>query len=297
MPAMSSSSAACCIALVRYLMLAFAGVSAATAQGNGSGEKPALKLDGNVGLRTNAGSQIAADRDKAPDDEFPLRPDGDLGLGVFRTRSIIRGRNESPVVLPYAYIDYGRLFARIDTIGVKTLKLGHGHLEFSGRVELDGYKTNTPALQGLSRRRDSLPLGISSLQEFPWGAVFVDLFHDVNQSKGNLFDVAYVGKVSWGKATLYPQAGVEYLTRQYTGYYYGVSAQEVLATGARYRFYQPGGASNPFVAGMLEINVAANWNVNLFLRRKWLAAAIHDSPIVGSKVLDTAFLSLAYRFK
>ncbi len=269
----------------------------AQGDGAGAGEKLVLKLDSNVGLPTQGDTQKTADRNKAAADVFPLRPDGDLGLGVYHTRSAIRGRSESPVVLPYAYIDFGRLFARIDTLGIKTLKAGYGHLEFSGRVELDGYKTNTPALQGLRNRRDSLPLGISSLQEFLWGAVVVDLFHDINKSKGNLLDATYIGKATWGRATLYPQAGVEYLTRQYTGYYYGVSAQEVVATGARYRAYQPGGAVNPFVAGMLEVNVAADWNVNLLLRRKWLAGAIHDSPIVGSKVMDTAFVSVAYRFK
>lgn len=228
-------------------------------------------------------------------EEFPLRLDGDIGLGVYDTRSIIRGRNESATVLPYAYADYGRLFARIDTFGIKTMKLGYGYLELAGRVELDGFKANTPGLQGLSERKNSLPLGIGTLQETPLGALFINAFYDVNKSNGNLLEFTYVGKLARQNITIYPQAGAEYLSKQYVGYYYGVSATE--ATASRHVRYQPGGAFNPFVAAMVETKITADWNLNLFVRHKWLASAIYDSPIVGRKGMDTVFASFAYRFK
>lgn len=229
------------------------------------------------------------------EEEFPLRVEGDIGIGAYYTRSIIRGRNASVDVLPYAYFDYGRMFARIDTFGIKTVKMGYGYLELAGRVELDGFKTDSAALQGLNGRKNSLPLGIGTMQETPVGALFINAFHDFGKSSGNLFDVTYVGKLSARGITVYPQFGAEYLSRQYAGYYYGVSAQE--AAASRHRRYQPGGAFNPFVAAMIETRIAADWNLNLFLRHKWLASSIHESPIVSRKGMDTVFISLAYRFK
>jgi outer membrane protein len=238
---------------------------------------------------------IAHAQNQAADEPFPLKLDGDIGLGVYYTRSIIRDRRESALVLPYTYFDYGRLFARIDTFGVKTLKIGYGYLEFAGRVEFDGFKTDTPGLQGLHGRKNSLPLGIGTLQETPVGALFLNAFHDVNKSSGNLFDVTYIGRFTTQSITVYPQAGVEYLSKRYVDYYYGVSTQE--ASSGRHGRYQPGGALNPFVAVMMEIKITADWNLNLFARHKWLAASIHDSPLVGQKGMDTVFASLAYRFK
>jgi outer membrane protein len=238
---------------------------------------------------------IAHAQNPPAEESFPLKIDGDIGVGVYYTRSIIRDRRESALVLPYAYFDYGRLFARIDTFGVKTVKIGYGYLELAGRVELDGFKTNTPGLQGLHGRKNSLPLGIGTMQETPVGALFVNAFHDVSPSSGNLFDATYIASFTMQRITVYPQAGVEYLSKRYVDYYYGVLPQE--ANGSRYGRYQPGGALNPFVAAMLEIKIAADWNLNVFARHKWLAGAIHNSPIAGSKGMDTVFASLAYRFK
>ena len=228
-------------------------------------------------------------------EEFPLRADGDIGMGAYYTRSIIRGKTGSATVLPYTYFDYGRMFARIDTFGVKTVKMGYGYLELSGRVELDGFKADVSGLQGLNTRKNSLPLGIGTFQETPVGAFFVNAMHDVNKSTGNLFDLTYVGKFDTQKITFYPQFGAEYLSKQYTGYYYGVSTQEAL--NSRYGRYQPGGAFNPFVAAMMETRISENWNLNFFLRHKWLDGSISDSPIVDRKSMDTVFFSLAYRFK
>jgi outer membrane protein len=228
-------------------------------------------------------------------EEFPLKPDGDLGVGAYYTRSVVRGRTESASVLPYANFDYGRMFARIDTFGVKSVKMGYGYLEIAGRVELDGFKADTSSLQGLNDRKNSLPLGIGTLQETPIGAFYVNAFHDFGKSKGNLFDLTYVVSQTYGKVTIYPQIGAEYLSKQYVGYYYGVSTQEAVAS--RYGYYRPGGAFNPYVAALIEARISDNWNLNFLLRHRWLAKSISGSPIVGRKGADNVFAAVAYRFK
>lgn len=256
--------------------------SAVGAQGASGGDGLVLKLDGALRHGPPGGDDLA------------LKPDGDLGAAAYYTRSIIRGKSESALILPYANIDYGRLFARIDTLGVKTLKLAYGYLEIAGRVELDGFKADTASLRGLDSRRDSIPLGFSTLQETPVGAWYLNAFHDVAKSAGNLADVTYVVSVASGRVTVYPQIGVEYLSRRYVDYYYGISPRESLTS--RYGYYRPGAALDPYVAALIEIRATERWNVNVLLRQKWLAGSIADSPIVDRRGASNMFVSFAYRF-
>ncbi len=231
-----------------------------------------------------------------PDAEaFPLRIQGDVGAGAYYTGSILRGKSDHGYLLPYGYFDYGRAFMRIDTLGIKTAKMGYGYLELVGRVSLDGFRADTASLRGLADRKDPVPLGIGTFQETPIGAFFVNAFRDANKSKGGLFEAIYVGEIATPRVTIYPQIGAEYLSRQYTGYYYGISAQE--ATASAYRAYQPGGAFNPFIAALVDTKLSEDVHLNFYLRHKWLANSITGSPIVGAKGMDTAFVALAYRFK
>ena len=228
-------------------------------------------------------------------EDFPQKPDGDLGMGLYYMSNVVRGVRESASLLPYANIDYGRMFARIDTIGVKTVKMGYGYLEVAGRVELDGFKANTSGLRGLNDRVNSLPVGIGTLQETPLGAFFVNAFHDVGRSRGNMLDFTYVGSFAYDKVTVYPQFGVEYLSKQYVGYYYGVSSQE--AVTSRFGYYRPGGAFNPYVAALVEAKISDDWYLNFLLRHRWLANSVSASPIVDRKGMESMFISLAYRFR
>ena len=228
--------------------------------------------------------------------DLPERFDGDIGLGAYTARSIIRGGRTSTAILPYANFDYGRLFARIDTFGIKTAKLGNGYLELATRYEQDGFKTNTTELHGLTERHNSAPLlGLSTVQETPVGAFVITAFRDVGKSKAGLGDLTYIGSIEASNVTIYPQIGVEYLSKKYVGYYYGISPTESAASG--YATYQGGRALNPFIAALLEVRLSEDWNLNLFIRRRWLAGSIRDSPIVSRGSGDNIFISLSYRLK
>lgn len=227
--------------------------------------------------------------------ELPLRMDGDIGLGNYYTRSIIRGKANRGSVLPYGNFDYGRMFMRVDTLGIKTMKLGYGYLEVSGRFSQDGFNADTSNLSGLVNRQSSMPLGLGTLQITPIGAFFINAFHDINKSSGNLFEVIYVAEIDAARLTFYPMAGAEYQSGEYVRYYYGISAQE--AASSPYAVYQPSGAFNPFLSLMVDTKLTEECHLNFFLRRKWLGNAIQSSPIVDQRTLDTGYIALSYRFK
>jgi len=253
-----------------------------------------------AGVTTGVGAAVlsigtACAQAQTGTEEFPMRIEGDVGVGAYYTRSIIRGKTQRASVLPYGYFDYGRMFARIDTLGIKTIKMGYGYLELAGRVSLDGFKADSANLRGLADRKNSVPIGIGTFQETPVGAFFVNAFYDVNKSRGGLFEAIYVGEVATPRVTFYPQIGAEYLSKEYAGYYYGISADE--ATASQYSFYQPNGAFNPFLAALIDTRITEEVHLNLYLRHKWMASSIRGSPIVGRKGMDTTFVALTYRFK
>jgi MipA family protein len=230
-------------------------------------------------------------------EEFPQSLSGDIGAGVYNmhARSIIRGKSDTASVLPYADFEYGRMFARVDTLGIKTEKMGYGYLELVGRISMDGFNTNTRALQGLNKRKTSIPLGVGTLQETPLGGFMFNAFYDVRESKGHWLEALYAAELDLPPVTLYPLLGLEYQSSEYVRYYYGISAQE--AANSQYAVYQPSGARNHFIGLIGDIKLNSEYHLNCYFRRKWLGDSIQYSPIVSQSYLDTSYIALSYRFK
>lgn len=228
-------------------------------------------------------------------DDFKSEIVGDIGLGGYYTGNIIRGNHNQTSALPYVDFNYGRMFARIDTFGIKTLPLSYGHVELIGRFSQDGFDTKSPALSGLSKRDNSLPIGIGTLQVTPIGGFMLNAFHDVNASRGNILEAIYGGRVELSRVKLYPLVGVEYRSKEYVSYYYGVSPQE--AANSSYATYRPDGATNSLIALIADITLTDDYHLHLYARRKWLGDAIRHSAIVDKAYLDTGYVALSYRFK
>jgi outer membrane protein len=228
-------------------------------------------------------------------EEFPMRIDGDIGFGIYSTRSIVRGKTNQTTVLPYGNFDYGRMSMRIDTLSFKTVKLGYGYLEIAGRFSQDGFRADAINLHGLENRQTSIPIGLGTLQITPIGAFFINAFHDFRKSRGNLFEVIYVAELDTPQLTFYPMAGAEYLSSDYVRYYYGIPAQE--AALSQYSAYQPTGTFNPLFALLVDARLTDKFHLNFHLRREWLGNAIESSPIVSKSTLDTGFIALSYRFE
>lgn len=237
-----------------------------------------------------------AEGNPPPEEPLPNRLQGDLGMLIGVEQSPIRNDRTRPSLLPFAFADYGRMYARLDTFGVKTLPVGYGYLEVAARVKFDGYHTaHNAALQGIEKRHNSLPAGIGTFQVTPIGGFFLYALHDANLSHGSLFEATYAAEIKMKELSAYPEAGVEYYTANYTRYYYGVSNSEAAASG--YAAYSPSAAACPYLSVLLEVPVAASWNADIYLRRKWLGASIANSPLVDMKHADTGFVAVVYHFE
>jgi MipA family protein len=246
-------------------------------------------------LSATAASVLLAGSVAAQPAPISYKLTGDVGAAVYGTQSIIRGKNNEAVLLPYLFADYGRFFARVDTFGFKALPIGNGYLELVGRVSQDGWRANIAPLGGLTDRKTPLPIGIGTFQQTQYGAFMLNAFVDANKSRGALLEATYAAEFKFGRASFYPQLGLEHRSAKYANYLYGVTPAESLASG--YAAYNAGASTTPVLGLAADYSLTENWIVNLQLRRKWLDSAVTNSPLVVRKSQDTGYIGLSYRFK
>jgi len=225
---------------------------------------------------------------------FENRFVGELGAGVYARSEIVRGTGGSTLVLPYVYGDYGRFFARIDTLGVKTLPVGTGHVELVARVSTEGFDADVPALRGLGDRRNPVPVGLGTSQRTPIGVFFAYAMYDVT-SGGTYLEGTWAARFDAGPVALYPLLGIEYRSSAYVRHLYGIDAAESAASG--YAAYRPGGSTVPMAGIAASVPISGPWALQLQWRHRWLDSAISSSPIVSTRSLHSGHVALTYTFR
>ena len=231
-----------------------------------------------------------------PEPEFSNRIIGDVGLAGYTSQLNIKSNSSSSTVLPYVFADFNRLSLRIDTLGLKTVKMGYGYLELSGRINLDSYKINAINNQQSVSKNMPLPLGLGTFQETPVGAFQINFFHDYGKSKGDLQELIYFAEFKLGSyVTIYPQLGVERASSNYANYYYGINQNESNVTG--YNVYTPHAVINTMTGLAIEIPLADHLYLTSYGKRKWLDDKASKSPIFNRSYQDTFFMGVIYRFE
>ena len=222
---------------------------------------------------------------------------GDLGMGDYftHTRSIIRGKGNTGSVLPYADFEYGRMFAKLIRWVSKRRRWATVIWNWLAGSAWMALKRIRPPCKGWIEEKPRFLWGIGTLQETPLGGIMLNAFHDVRKSKGLSFEAIYAAELDLPSVTLYPLLGLEYQSKEYVSYYYGISAQE--ATTSHYAEYQPLGARNHFVGLIGDIKLSDKYHLNCYVRRKWMGDSIQHSPIVSQSYMDTGYVALSYRFK
>jgi outer membrane protein len=219
---------------------------------------------------------------------------GELGLGLYARTEVVRDTGTSTMLLPYVYADWGRFFARVDTLGAKIVPLGLGHLELVARISTEGWDADRPSLRGLSDRDNPLPVGIGTMQRTAYGALFLYAMHDL-RSGGNYLEATWGSRFDLGRVALYPLLGLEHRTGGYVRHLYGVSVAESAASGQA--AYSPGASTVPMVGLAATVPISGPWAVQLQWRHRWLDDAIRRSPIVATGSLDSGHVALTYEFK
>ena len=118
---------------------------------------------------------------------------------------------------------------------------------------------------------------------------------DANKSRGTLLEATYAAEFKLGRASVYPQIGVERRSAKYSNYLYGVSAAESAASG--FAAYNAGASTIPVLGLGVDVPITESWVINLQLRRRFLDSSVYNSPLVSRRTQDIGLIALSYRFK
>ena len=224
--------------------------------------------------------------------------DGDTGVAVLQSSSAVRGVKTRTSVIPFVYADYGRWFARIDTVGVRTLDVGKGSLELVARAGQDGWRLeDDAALNGLAERKGAALIGIGTFQRTEFGAFFAHLYHDVGHSKGSLLALSAVGRFSIGRAVAYPSLSLDWRDARYNRYTLGVTAEEAAAHPQALRAYQPTDAVVPKLGLLVDVPVSGPWHVLGSASVRALPSELKHSPLTQGSTEHTLLVAGVYRWQ
>lgn len=216
---------------------------------------------------------------------------GEAGGMLVGAQPLVQGRTGSATALPYVYGDWGRFYARVDTLGIKTLALGQGHLELAARISTEGFKARDSAFPAVGDRSAPVPMGLGTFQRTSMGGLFAYALHDP-QSGGQLLELTWAGRVPLGSATLYPQLGLEHRSAAYVQHLYGVSAAQAAASGLS--AYQAGASTVPVVSLNAALLLNGPWALQLQMRYRRWDDAVRQSPLVERASQLSGYVALTH---
>jgi outer membrane protein len=224
---------------------------------------------------------------------FPDHFVGEAGGMLVGAQPVVQGASGTVTALPYVYGDWGRFYARVDTLGVKTLPMGEGHLELAARVSTEGFKAHKTDFAGAGDRSAPVPVGLGTFQRTPVGGVFAYVFHDTT-SGGQLLELTWAGRLALGSATLYPQLGLERRSAAYVQHLYGVSAAQA---SVGLPAYQASASTVPVVSLHATVPLHGPWALQLQGRYRAWDSAVRNSPLVDRAAQMTGYAALTYSWK
>ena len=148
---------------------------------------------------------------------------------------------------------------------------------------------------GMAERDSSIDLGLSVDYQLGDGVLSASWLHDISGShKGFVADFSYSHMLNLGDyAEFSPIVGINYLSKDYSDYYFGVRDNEATASRAAYK---ADAAVNPYIGYELLVPLSKNWNLIHTANYTWLSSEIEDSSIVNRDNTWMAMLGVTYSF-
>ena len=229
--------------------------------------------------------------DMAPSDE----PSWGIGLAAMQETRPYRDFDNTTEVLPLLTCE-NRWF-RIFGPGVE-VKLGNaGPVGFglTASYAADGYKaSDSPALTGMAERKNSAWVGARASVRTDWATISAEWSGDASgHSEGQKLKLGVERRFAMGEFGVTPRASATWLDRNFTRYYYGVSASEAQQGRST---YAPNAAVNTSLGVRLDYRVAPQQTLFLDLGVEALGKTIRNSPLVDRKSVPEVRLGYHYRF-
>ncbi|MHA7847981.1 MipA/OmpV family protein [Serratia sp. D1N4] len=155
--------------------------------------------------------------------------------------------------------------------------------------------SSDPAMKKLDKRRATAMAGMGYQYNADWGTVSGKVATDVlGYSNGVLVDVGYQYLFQFGKLQLVPGIGMQWQSRSFNDYYFGVSKQESQRSGvAEYRA-KSGVSSYLSLTSYYVVN--DNWQLFLMGNYEQMSGTVKDSPMTGRDYSVTVATGVLYKF-
>ena len=210
-----------------------------------------------------------------------------IGLGAAVKNNIRKNNNKSgqggDVIinsLPLLQIAWGPI--SIGQQGVNAAFYGNRQVGASLNFNQAGDRYNGAEMEN---KKESWLLGLG----LKYHKFSLLLAKDISaRSKGSKFNINYTEVYPLGQKTLTRSSlGVECFDKNFAHYYYGVKAQEVIATRGE---YQPSSFCQPTMSFFPIYSFDEHLDFLIGLSLKGLSREVKNSPLVNSSWLESAFI-------
>lgn len=217
-----------------------------------------------------------------------------LGAGVGVESAPYKGYGTKFSPLPLLLFDDKWVHLLGTTLDLKVGTWSNVSIALRGKFAIgDGYKeSDAPILNGMQKRNGAFWFGPSMEWRTAFGTLSGDFLTGGN--KGQTANIDFGKSFDYGKFEFEPHAGVEWLSRKYVDYYYGVRPSEVRAGRQAYN----GKSSVNMSLGMrVDYKFTPHQSVILDVGVSHLGNGITDSPLVGKRFVPEARFGYLYQFK
>ena len=214
-----------------------------------------------------------------------------VGAGVEASPYVRGDTKYTPI--PLISFDDKWIHAIGTTIDLKIGNWDNVSVALRGNYALgDGYKNDdAPILNGMQNRNPTFWYGPALAWKTGYGTLSADYL--LGGNRGERASIDYSKSFDFGKFSVQPYGGVEWLSSDYVNYYYGVQASEARAGRPEYT----GTAAYDVSLGTrLNYSLTRQQKVVLDVGVKHFTSGITDSPIVGRSYVPAARLAYIYQF-
>ena len=224
--------------------------------------------------------------------------DWSVGAGVAAEQLAYRDYDTQFMPIPIVTYQGEHFFISGQGAGVNIINTDAHGLSFNIDYSSLSFKpsdSNDPTMKKLDKRRATAMAGIGYQYNTSWGTISSKAATDVlGYSDGILVDVGYQYLFQFGKLQLVPGAGMQWQSRSFNDYYFGVSKQESQRSGMSEYRAKSGVSSYLSLTSYYAVN--DNWQLFLMGNYEQMSDAVKDSPMTDRDYTVTVAGGFLYQF-
>jgi MipA family protein len=216
-----------------------------------------------------------------------------LGVGAGIEQAPYKGYGTKFTPIPLILFDDKWVHLLGTTVDLKIGNWSNVSFALRGKFALgDGYKqSDAPILNGMQDRNGAFWYGPALAWRTGFGTLSGDYL--LGGNKGQQASIAFGKSFEFGKLSVEPHVGAEWLSSKYVNYYYGVRSSEARAGRAAYTGKSTYDTS---VGTRIDYKFTRHQIVILDVGVSHLGSGITNSPLVGKRFIPQARLGYLYQF-